>query len=398
MQLEIKILHILFCSCEKQCFILENLEARFFEDKLNALIFSEAKKLFLRGEEIDPVIVLENLKTKEATSRLADIVADESLSVQAQAYCTKLFKNHLEKLIKCAKNEEDFRAINELREHFLYEEDKIYHISSNVENFEERYKNAEKSAIYTYWEPFDNIIGSFKGGDYIALGAATGMGKTAIALNLARQVCIQDKTVLYFSLEMPLDQLQNRFVCMNEDLSASKFRSRGFNLVEFTKYKQGLEHLKQWSLYIVSDFNLTVEKMRFYLQYQKKKQLDFVILDYLGLMSGYGNKSSYERTTMLSRKMKLLAGEFNIPILVLLQLNRDLKTRDNKRPKLSDIRDSGAIEQDADFVVFAHREGYYNEEANQNELELIIAKNRHGANNKTIKLNFDLKTQLITCK
>ena len=182
MQLEIKILHILFCSCEKQCFILENLEARFFEDKLNALIFSEAKKLFLRGEEIDPVIVLENLKTKEATSRLADIVADESLSVQAQAYCTKLFKNHLEKLIKCAKNEED----------------KIYHISSNVENFEERYKNAEKSAIYTYWEPFDNIIGSFRGGDYIALGAATGMGKTAIALNLARQVCIQDKTVLYF--------------------------------------------------------------------------------------------------------------------------------------------------------------------------------------------------------
>ena len=136
--------------------------------------------------------------------------------------------------------------------------------------------------------------------------------------------------------------------------------------------------------------------MHTYLQKGKEKGLNFAIIDYLGLINGYESKTLYEKTTLISRRIKQYAGEFDIPILVLVQLNRDLKNRQEKRPQLSDIRESGAIEQDSDFVLFAHREGYYNQEVSQNELEIIIAKNRHGANNKIVKLNFDLNTQLIT--
>jgi replicative DNA helicase len=209
---------------------------------------------------------------------------------------------------------------------------------------------------------------------------------------------MQDKTVLYFSLEMPLDQLQNKFVCIQEKLNANKYRSFGFNLVEMGKYLEGLQGLKQWNLYTVCDFNLTPEKMRAYIEKQKKKKLDFVILDYLGLMSGYANKSNYERITLFSRKIKLMAGEFNVPILVLVQLNRDLKQRQDKRPVLSDIRESGAIEQDSDFVLFAHREGYYDRSKPQNDFNLIVAKNRHGEANRILDFDFDLETQTISEK
>ena len=113
-------------------------------------------------------------------------------------------------------------------------------------------------------------------------------------------------------------------------------------------------------------------------------------------MQGNNNKSLYEKSTIISRNIKLIATEMNVPILVLVQLNRDIKNRDDKRPKLSDIRESGAIEQDADMVLFAHREAVYNNNANANELEIIIAKNRHGSNNKIVKLNFDLTTQNIS--
>ena len=393
---ENKILHVLLQNQEQQHFLLENLESAFFEDAINSKIFKEAKNLYLKGEEIDVTIINENLKNSNVAERMADIILCDFIpSVMAKRYAQKLFNNYLEKRIKASKSEKDLEEINELKNSYLFKEDKTLHISHNAQNFEHDYLKKKDSAIFTLYHDLDNCIGSFMGGDYIALGAATGMGKTSLALNIARRVCMQDRNVLYFSLEMPLEQLQNRFVCMNEELSARKYRNFGFNLVEMTKYIQGLNGLKDWSLYAVFDYNLTPEKMRMYIESQKKKGLDFVILDYLGLMSGYANKSNYERISLLSRNIKLLAGEFNVPILVLVQLNRDLKQRQDKRPVLSDIRESGAIEQDSDYVIFAHREGYYDRSKPQNELELIIAKNRHGETNKILKFDFDLSTQLI---
>lgn len=395
-EIELNLLNIILTKPQKQAFVFDNCELDFFEDKTNQAIFKTAQQLFEQGEEIDNVVIYEKNRKPEISQRLGDIltqtIAYESF---AKKYCQLLFDRKIDNLIGVATNKDDLQYIEDLKQKYEFKENNIKHISEDTENFEERYHKKMENMLITGYDEIDKNIGSFVGGDYIALGGSTGTGKTSIALNIARQLCMQDKKVLYCSLEMPLEQLQNRFVCINGNLNALKFRSCGFNIEEYGKYKNELKGLKEWNLFVLTDYNLTVEKLKLYSLQQQKQGLDFIIIDYLGLMSGYGNKSLYEKSTIISRKLKTLATELNIPILVLVQLNRDLKARQDKRPVLSDIRESGAIEQDADFVLFAHRESVYNPKVDKRDLEIIIAKNRHGASNIISKLDFDLTTQNI---
>lgn len=392
--LEINILNLMLNET-KQSYIIENLDKQYFEDYINQKIFECAKELYYNDNFVDLVLLQETLQNNNVTIRLLDISEATPLSVQAEKFCEQLVNNYLDKLIKYAKNKNDIEKIIQLKESLKFEDTKIKHISEGLESFQDRYLQNAETAVFTGFKKLDNYVGSFMGGDYIALGGSTGTGKTSLALNLASQFCQQNKSVLYFSLEMPLEQLQNRFVCMLNGLNALKYRTFGFNFDEIQIYKQGLENLKKWKLNVVCDYNLTCEKMKKYIREQKKKELDFVIIDYLGLIQGYGNKSLYEKSTNISRNIKLIATELKVPILVLVQLNRNLKERQDKTPVLSDIRESGAIEQDADFVLFAHRQGVYDKQIDPRILELVIAKNRHGESNKIIKLFFDIETQRI---
>lgn len=393
--LELNILNLMLNET-KQSYILENLDKIYFEDPVNSTIFECAKELYYNGNIVDVVLIGETLKNNDVNIRLIEITEVYPLTVNTEKYCKLLTDRYFDKLIKVAKNKSDLRKIEQLKENLRFEETKIKHISENSDKFEEIYVKRLESSVKTNILKLDKSIGSFLGGDYIALGGSTGTGKTSLALNIARQICMQDKTVLYFSLEMPLNQLQNRIVCMNKGLNALKYRTFGFNYNEIQLYKEGLEELKNWKLNVVCDYGLTCEKMKAYIRQQKKSKLDFVIIDYLGLLQGYGNKSLYEKTTNISRNIKLIATELNVPILVLVQLNRSMKDRQDKTPVLSDIRESGAIEQDADFVLFAHRKGIYNKDIDPRELELVIAKNRHGESDKIIKLYFDIETQRIS--
>jgi len=394
---EKNILNVIFAHPEKNGFIFENVLPEFFSDGLNAKIFIECFKLFSNGDEIDNVIVYEKINTKVCGERLVDILTNTfPLSPFTKKYCELLFKKYLERLIKSATSQEDFQKIEDLKNNYAFKEHPIKHISEGAENFEKNYEKMGETVIATGYPELDDHIGSFMGGDYIALGGSTGCGKTAVALNISRQVCMQGRNVLYCSLEMPIEQLQNRFICLNKRLNAMKYRSIGFTEQEKRIYKQGVEELQQWNLSVVTDYNLTVEKLRLYAIEHMKQGLGLIVIDHLGLMSGYGNKSLYEKSTTISRKLKCLATELNVPIMVLVQLNRDLKNRQNKKPILSDIRESGAIEQDADFVIFTHR-GYLHDNTaySPNDLSLIIAKNRHGTNNIEAKLNYDVTTQYI---
>lgn len=395
--LELIILNLVFTHTEKQGFIFENCLPEFFNDELNAKIFTEMKKLFEKGEDIDNVIIYEKIKTKMCNKRLIDILTNTlTISPFTKKYCELLFNNYLEKLISEAKTKDDFEKIEDYKNNYSFKENQIKHISDDIENFEEKYNKKMESMLITGYNEIDKNIGSFMGGDYIALGGSTSCGKTAMALNISRQICMQGGHVLYCSLEMPLDQLQNRFVCINQRLNALKYRSCGFNIDEMKLYQKGLIDLQGWDLSIITDYNLTVEKLKIYALEQMKQGLSLIVIDHLGLMSGYGNKSLYEKSTMISRKLKCLATELNIPILVLVQLNRDLKNRQDKKPILSDIRESGAIEQDADFVIFTYRGFQYdNINFKPTDLSLIIAKNRHGNNNVECKVFFDVITQRI---
>ncbi len=400
--LEYNILASMLYFTEKQPYIFDKCKVDFFEDNTNRRIYHIANELYLKGEDIDNVsICMASDNDREIGERLIDILTScNPNSIFIRKWLNILAKKHVEKLVKDAKTLEDFEQIETIKDNFVdVGNESIRHISYGADKFRENYEKRKNSMILTGYSVLDKYIGSFCGGDYIALGGATRMGKTSIALNLAKMFCAQDKKVLYCSLEMPLEQLQNRFASLTAGLNASKFRSVGFTETELKQYEDSLNTLTQWNLYVLCDYNLTIDKLKFYVQEQKKKGLDFLIIDYLGLIAGYNNKGLYEKSTIISRKLKLLATELDIPILVLVQLNRSLKDRADKRPILSDIRESGAIEQDADFVLFAHREYVYTQDESMiNDLEILIAKNRHGLSDVCCNLHFDLNTQEITDK
>lgn len=405
---EFNLLSVMLQYPNKHALIFESCSPEFFKDRINKLIFHTASILYANGSEIDNVTIFEKIKseasktlTKDAGERLVDcMTASTATTALTKKYCEILYQGHINYLVENAKTERDFEAIEAYRNTYSMSDVKIKQISSGIEEFDKLYENHKNNRITTGYDCLDEALGSFCGGDYIALGASTGTGKTSIALNLSRMMCLQGRKVLFCSLEMPIEQLRNRFNCINTGLDARKYRTCGFTPEELEKYKLGLSELDQWSLYILCDYNLTVEKLKAYAIEQKKNfGLDFIVIDYLGLLSGYGNKSSYERVSALSRNIKVMATELNVPVLVLVQLNRDSKSRENKRPVLTDIRESGAIEQDADFVLFAYRDYMFSGDySKKDDLEIIVAKNRHGISNVTCFLDFNLNTQEISNK
>lgn len=405
---ENNVLSILLTYSEKQNYIFEKCKEEFFTDILNRKIFKSAKKLYELGLDVDNVSIFEDCAKNKGVGDRLTLLLTETLanSISIKTYCSILAKSYIERLVKEAKSVEELDKLEEIKSNILdYENENIKHISVGVEDFKVNYEEVSNKSFLTGFEDLDNCIGSFQGGDYIALGGSTGSGKTTFALNVARNICAQGASVLYCSLEMPLKQLQNRFASLTSGLNASKFRSVGFTKEELEKYQEGLNSLKEWNLYVICDYNMTIEKLKVYATEQKKKGLDFLIIDYLGLLNGHDNKSLYEKMTILSRKVKLMATELDIPILVLVQLNRDSKNRNqlDKKPLLSDIRESGAIEQDADVVLFTYRpyieyKDRIEAEKHKKDFEIIIAKNRHGESNKICELLFELETQEIRNK
>ena len=405
---EFNLLSIMLQYPNKHALIFDNCSPEFFKDRINKLIFHTASIIYANGGEIDNVTIFEKIKseaskslTKDAGERLVEcLTASTATTALTKKYCEILYQGHINYLVENAKTEKDFEAIEAYRNMYSMSDVKVKQISSGVEEFDKLYESHKNNRITTGYDCLDQALGSFCGGDYIALGACTGAGKTTIALNLSRMMCLQGRKVLFCSLEMPIEQLRNRFNCINTGLDARKYRTCGFTPEELERYKVGLSELDQWSLYILCDYNLTVEKLKAYATEQKKNfGLDFIVIDYLGLLSGYGNKSSYERVSALSRNIKVMATELNVPVLVLVQLNRDSKSRENKRPVLTDIRESGAIEQDADFVLFAYRDYMFSGDYNKkDDLEIIVAKNRHGISNVTCFLDINLNTQEISNK
>ena len=236
LDLEVNILNLMLNE-QKQSYILENLDKRYFEDPINSVIFECAKELYYNGNIVDLVILRETLNNNDATIRLVDVTEVYPLSVNTEKYCKMLADKYFEKLIRGAKTKKDLKQIELLKESLKFEESKIKQIGENIENFEENYLKRAESALKTGFISLDSKIGSFMGGDYIALGGSTGTGKTSLALNLARQFCLQEKTVLYFSLEMPLQQIQNRLVCMNKGINAlikAKIQFKIINLLFLT--------------------------------------------------------------------------------------------------------------------------------------------------------------------
>jgi len=249
----------------------------------------------------------------------------------------------------------------------------------------------------------DNLCSGFKPGDMIVLAGRPGTGKTSFALNMAAEIARNQCNVLYFSLEMPSSQLVNRVISTECSVSAKHLMSGKFSdKDEIKRLWAHIDDVSRLSIFIDDTSKLTVSDLRSRAKKLnsdlgktinpltgKKKKLDCIFIDYLQLMhSNVYREDRVRQVEDISRNVKLFAKDMGIPIIALAQLNRKVEDRSSKVPMLSDLKDSGAIEQDADMVMFIHREEMYKPDSDKkNTAEIYVQKNRHGQQG-LVKLRF----------
>ena len=242
----------------------------------------------------------------------------------------------------------------------------------------------------------DRMITGLNKSDLIILGARPGMGKTSFALNIARNVAVNTgRTVCFFSLEMTRDQLAQRMLSSEAGVNSEKLRTGELDSNEWTRLAQAGENLSKAEIYFDETSAITVPEMKAKLRRMKK--VDLVVVDYLGLMrSARATENRVQEVSEITRSLKIMAKELKVPVIACAQLSRGTEAKGKShKPMLSDLRESGSIEQDADIVLFLYRESYYDSEksdeedhSDQSQSQCIVAKNRHGETG-TIDLHWD---------
>ena len=227
------------------------------------------------------------------------------------------------------------------------------------------------------------MTAGFQNSDFIILAARPSMGKTAFALNIAQNIAIrQNVPVIIFSLEMSKVQLAQRVVCAEAEIDAQRVRMGDLQINEWEKMGAKLNDLHAAPLYIDDTAGVSVSDIRAKCRRLKMKHPDLglILIDYLQLIEDRSSNDRNQQISSISRGLKSLARELDVPIIALSQLSRKVEDRTDKRPMLSDLRESGAIEQDADVVMFIFREEYYDKENPElkNKAQIIIAKQRNG--------------------
>ena len=250
------------------------------------------------------------------------------------------------------------------------------------------------TGVPTGFKDVDHVFNGLQKSDLILVAARPAMGKTAFTLNIAQNVTmLYDKTVAFFSLEMGKEQLVARILSSVAGVSSEKLRRANMDPTDWEKVIAAADRMSKSKLFIDDTPGLTVQDMRSKLRRLKVEHgLDLVIVDYIQLMqgrnSGKGSENRQQEVSEISRNLKLIAREFNVPLIALSQLSRGVESRPDKRPVLSDLRESGSLEQDADIVIFLYRDKYYDENSEKGDnAEVLIRKHRNGSVG-TVELQF----------
>ncbi|MBS7531843.1 replicative DNA helicase [Hazenella sp. IB182353] len=263
------------------------------------------------------------------------------------------------------------------------------------DKFEELYHKGEGVVgVASGFKSLDLKTTGFKSGDLIVVGGRPSMGKTAFALQLARNVSIeQDQTVLFFSLEMNKESLVRRMVAAEASINIQKMNSGLLQPDEYMRYTEAMGALGKAQLVMDEQAGLSVLEMKSKARRVKRERgLSCIIIDYLQYVKGSGRSQRHLEVGEITRQLKNMAKEFDIPVIVLAQLSRKVEQRDDKRPMMSDLRESGDIEQDADLIMFLYRDEYYKPDTEQkNTVEVVIGKQRNGPTG-IVKLGFIKET------
>ena len=381
------------------------------------VIFEAMLELFEKGEPIDLVTVTTLLSDSNKLEIAGGVpyLTDLASSVPTAAnidYYSKIVEEKalLRRLIQTATEivTESYTREDEVEELLDKAEREILAVSSrkNATSFKpikdvliEVYDNIEKlhhakddvTGIPTGFRDLDRITSGFQKSDLIIIAARPSMGKTAFALNIAQNVAINtDENVAIFSLEMGAEQLVQRMLCAEGNIDSQRLRTGKLEQEDWGKLTMAMGSLSHAGIFIDDSPGIRVSDIRSKCRRLKQEHgLGMIIIDYLQLIQGSERlrENRQQEVSEISRSLKSLARELEVPVIALSQLSRSVEQRQDKRPMMSDLRESGSIEQDADIVGFLYREDYYDKDSDNQNIEIIISKQRNGPTG-TVELAF----------
>jgi replicative DNA helicase len=410
--------------------VLEIVKSDDFYRKQNQIIFDSILELFSKGEPSDPITIADHLKKKGSLEEVGgktfihSLISNIPLAANAEYY-GRIVRNHsiLRKLIYAATNiatmgyevPEDLVATVDKAQELIFSiyqdlnqgnnknsiavmEDIAPEVFDEVEKLYEA--GSDVSGIPSGYIELDKYTLGFQKSDLIIIAARPGMGKTSLVLGMALNITLKEKLpVALFSLEMSKHQVGQRLMSAQSRIDLQRFRDGKIKENEWTKLGRAVEKLAECKLYVDDTAFLTVMDLRSRARMMASTYgIKMIIVDYLQLMQSTSNYrgNKVQEITEISQNLKSIAKELNIPVIAVSQLSREVEKRENKRPQLSDLRESGSIEQDADLVAFVYRDEYYDENSNKKgEADLIIAKHRNGPTGK-VKLQFNQRYALFS--
>ncbi len=381
-----------------------------FYQSAYGVIFDSMVELYNEGKPVDLITLQERLREKDVPEEIAslefvrDLMTMVTTSANVKYYAQIVAdKSVMRKLIRlneeiantCYAGKESLEAVLEKTEKSIFEllqrrnTGEFVPIKQVVLNALERIEKASKSkgtvtGIPTGFIDLDYKLSGLQPSDLVLIAARPSMGKTAFVLNIAQYIAFKkDRGVAIFSLEMSKEQLVNRLFSLESQVDAQSIRTGNMKDSDWEKLIEGAGIIGRSRLIIDDTPGISISELRSKCRkYKLEHELDVVIIDYLQLMTGSVGKSQESRQqeiSEISRSLKGLARELNVPVVALSQLSRAVESRPDKRPMLSDLRESGAIEQDADVVMFIYRDEYYNKDSEfKRQAEIIIAKQRNG--------------------
>ena len=408
--------------------IADMLKPNDFYDDRHRVIYEACTTLYDDGQPIDVITLSEELR-KEGTLQdvggsayITQLTNTVPTSANAEQYASIISTKSVRRRLINASNEiarigaDEKRTIAELVEEAesrLFDVSKQHVgndifaletiLSDSFDRLDSLHKDKGKlRGIPTGFKDLDGILAGLQRSDLLVLAARPAMGKTAVALNLAQNVSIQAKEpVLFFSLEMSKEQLVDRMLASEAGVHSWNLRTGNLSDNDFEKIGHAMGALGEAKLYIDDTPGITVSELRTKARREAHKHpLGLIVVDYLQLMSGgsrfSGSDNRVQEISEISRGLKIIARELDVPIIALSQLSRSVESRSPKIPQLADLRESGSIEQDADVVMFLYRDDYYNEETTEkpNILDVLIKKHRNGPTGK-VELYYDREKQKI---
>jgi replicative DNA helicase len=393
--------------------ISEHVTPRDFYDKRHAIIFDAMMRLYEKHKPVDLLTLTEELKRKKeletigGSAYITELTNYVPTAAHAEAYAELVAQKAVRRrLIKASGDISELGYDEETSTQELLEqaEAQLFSVSDqslkqdlvslesilteSFDRMEELHRNkGSLRGVRTGYRDLDNMTAGLQRSDLIILAARPAMGKTTLVTNLAYNVAtIAKQPVLFFSLEMSKEQLVDRMLADASGVDAWNIRTGNLSDEDFSKLSEAMGEMAEAPIFIDDTPGLSVLEMRTKARRASHEQpLGLIIIDYLQLMqgSGRGDGNRVQEVSEISRGLKLLARELNVPVIALSQLSRSVESRSPQVPMLSDLRESGSIEQDADIVMFIYREEYYNPETDRKQItDLIIAKHRNGPTGK----------------